>query len=158
MHDLSRTRIIGILAHVDAGKTTLTENLLFNAQAIKQMGSVDNGTSQTDWLDIEKERGISVRASDTSFEWMDYHIKLIDTPGHVDFSSEVERSLTILDGAVLVISAVDGIQPQTEVLLDALLKLKIPFIVFVNKTDRAGADTQVVIQELENDFNIKCVI
>ncbi len=155
MQDISKIRIIGILAHVDAGKTSLTENLLFKTNTIKQLGSVDNGTSQTDWLDIEKERGISVRASDTSFNWKTYSINLIDTPGHVDFSSEVERSLTILDGAVLVISAVDGIQPQTEVLLEALLKLKIPFIIFVNKTDRAGADTEMVLQELENDFKIK---
>ena len=148
-------RIIGILAHVDAGKTTLTENLLYRAKAIKQMGSVDNGTSQTDWLDVEKERGISVRASDTSFTYRNVLINIVDTPGHVDFSSEVERSLTILDGAVLVISAVDGIQPQTEVLLEALQKLKLPFLLFMNKCDRAGADTEMVLQELEKDYGIK---
>ncbi|MCF8372861.1 MAG: TetM/TetW/TetO/TetS family tetracycline resistance ribosomal protection protein [Bacteroidales bacterium] len=155
MKDNIKIRIIGILAHVDAGKTTLTENLLFQAKAIKQLGSVDNGTSQTDWLDIEKERGISVRASDTSFLWEGYTINIIDTPGHVDFSSEVERSLTILDGAVLVVSAVDGIQPQTEVLIEALQKLKTPFLIFVNKTDRAGSDTEAVLQELETDFSLK---
>ncbi|MEA3445777.1 MAG: translation factor GTPase family protein [Bacteroidota bacterium] len=156
MQETSRTRIIGILAHVDAGKTSLSENMLFRANAIKNLGSVDNGTSVTDWLDIEKERGISVRAADTSFFWQNYKITLIDTPGHVDFSSEVERSLSILDGAVLLISAVEGIQPQTEVLIEALQKLKIPFLIFLNKTDRAGADIELVIQELEKDFSIKC--
>ncbi len=156
MQHKTNNLIIGILAHVDAGKTTLTENLLFYAQAIRQLGRVDDGTSKSDWLDVEKERGISVRTSNVSFSWNDYSITLVDTPGHVDFSSEVERSLSILDGAVLVISAVDGVQPQTELIIEALQKLKIPFIIFLNKTDRAGSDIDLVVSELEKDFKINC--
>ncbi len=130
---------IGILAHVDAGKTTLTEQFLYLSGALRKAGSVDSGTTQTDWLPIERERGISVRSAQTSFMWKDHQINLIDTPGHVDFASEVERSLTALDGAVLLVSAVEGIQSHTENLWRALDKMKIPTIVFVNKVDRAGS-------------------
>lgn len=130
---------IGILAHVDAGKTTLTEQFLYLSGALRKAGSVDSGTTQTDWLPIERERGISVRAAQTTFRWKDEQINLIDTPGHVDFAGEVERSLAAIDGAVLLLSAVEGIQSHTENLWRALTKLRIPTIVFINKVDRAGS-------------------
>jgi len=132
MHSTPKLNI-GILAHVDAGKTSLTENLLFLSQAIKVKGQVDKGTTQTDFLDVEKERGITVRSAVATFDWKNIQINLIDTPGHVDFSSDVERSLRVLDCAILVISAVDGIQAHTETLWKALIKYKIPTIFFVNK-------------------------
>lgn len=130
---------IGILAHVDAGKTTLTEQLLYLSGALRKAGSVDSGDTHTDWLPIERERGISVRSAQTTFFWKDCQINLIDTPGHIDFASEVERSLAILDGAVLLVSAVEGIQSYTESLWRALRNLKIPTLIFVNKVDRAGS-------------------
>ena len=130
---------IGILAHVDAGKTTLTEQMLYTSGALRRAGSVDSGDTHTDWLNVERERGISVRSAQTTFFWKGSQINLIDTPGHIDFASEVERSLAILDGAVLIISAVEGIQSYTESLWRALRNLKIPTIIFVNKVDRAGS-------------------
>ena len=135
-------RNLGIFAHVDAGKTTLSEQLLRHAGAIRQAGSVDSGTAYTDNLPVERRRGISVRASCVSLSWKGVTINLIDTPGHVDFSAEVERSLWALDGAVLVVCAREGVQPQTEVLFDALRRQRIPTVIFINKTDREGADVR----------------
>ena len=139
---------IGILAHVDAGKTTLTEQFLFLSGALRQAGNVDSGTTQTDWLPIERERGISVRSAETTFMWKDQQINLIDTPGHVDFAGEVERSLSVIDGAVLLISAVEGIQSHTENLWRALSKLRIPTIVFINKIDRAGSHFDKLCEDI----------
>jgi ribosomal protection tetracycline resistance protein len=139
---------IGILAHVDAGKTTITENLLFHSGIIKEAGRVDLGNTQTDSMELERRRGISIKASATSFTWNDIKINLIDTPGHVDFISEVERSLNVLDGAILVISAVEGIQSQTRILFNTLKALKIPTIIFINKLDRLGADSNKLINEI----------
>ena len=110
---------LGIVAHVDVGKTTLTEQLLFQSGATRSAGSVDQGTARTDFMQVERERGISVRASAAALDWNGVRLNLIDTPGHVDFAAEVERSLRILDGAVLVISSVEGLQPQTELLWEA---------------------------------------
>ena len=138
-----KLRNIGIFAHVDAGKTTLTEHLLMHAGAVRQAGSVDQGTTRTDNLPVERRRGISVKASCVQLTWQDTAINLIDTPGHVDFSAEVERSLWALDGAVLVVCAKSGVQPQTEVLFDALKRQRIPTIIFINKTDLEGADVRV---------------
>ncbi|MCE2439876.1 MAG: TetM/TetW/TetO/TetS family tetracycline resistance ribosomal protection protein [Candidatus Latescibacteria bacterium] len=151
--DSSRIRNLGILAHVDAGKTTVTENLLYLSGAIRSPGNVDKGTSLSDALDVERRRGISVRASAMSFEWAGVRINLIDTPGHVDFSAEVERSLRVLDCAVLVLSAVEGIQAQTESIWAALETLNIPVILFVNKLDRIGADTAKVVDNLKRRFS-----
>jgi len=131
---------IGILAHVDAGKTTLTENILHLSGIISRKGRVDNGDTQTDNMEVERRRGISVRASTTSFVRNGIKFNLIDTPGHVDFVAEVERSLQVLDGVVLIISAVEGLQSQTRVLMDTIMAHKIPTIVFINKIDRSGAD------------------
>lgn len=147
-----KIRNIGILAHVDAGKTTISENFLYLSGQTKKLGSVDEGTSQTDFLDVERERGISVRSSNTTFEWEGVKINLIDTPGHVDFSADVERVLRVLDCAVLVVSAVEGVQAHTETLWNALYDLKIPTIIFINKIDRAGADVELVIKEINKEL------
>ena len=146
---LGRTLNLGILAHVDAGKTTLTERLLYAAGVIDRIGSVDRGTTQTDTLALERQRGITIRAAVASFEIGDVSVNLIDTPGHPDFIAEVERVLAVLDGAVLVVSAVEGVQAQTHVLWRALERLGIPTLFFVNKTDRAGADVERVVAEIE---------
>ena len=145
---MKNLRNIGIFAHVDAGKTTLSEQLLVHAGAVRQKGSVDSGTAHTDTLPVERRRGISVKATCVSFEWKGVQINLIDTPGHVDFSAEVERSLWALDAAVLVVCAAEGVQPQTEVLFAALKEQKIPIVVFLNKTDREGADVGRVLAQI----------
>ncbi len=133
---------MGILAHVDAGKTTLTERLLYAAGVIDTVGDVDAGTTQTDTLALERQRGITIRSAVVSFEIAGVTVNLIDTPGHPDFIAEVERVLGLLDGAVLVISAVEGVQPQTRVLMRALRRLRVPTLLFVNKIDRRGADAK----------------
>jgi len=130
---------LGILAHVDAGKTSLTERLLFAAGVIDEVGSVDEGNTQTDSLALERQRGITIKSAVVSFAVDDITVNLIDTPGHPDFIAEVERALSVLDGAVLVISAVEGVQAQTRVLMRTLQRLGIPTLIFVNKLDRAGA-------------------
>jgi ribosomal protection tetracycline resistance protein len=140
-----RTLNLGILAHVDAGKTTLTERLLYTAGAIDHVGSVDAGTTQTDSLELERERGITIRSAVASFRLGDLAVNLVDTPGHPDFIAEVERVLGVLDGAVLVVSAVEGVQPQTPLLFRALQRLHVPTLIFVNKIDRAGADPELVM-------------
>lgn len=142
-------RNIGILAHVDAGKTTLTEQLLYKSEVIKELGSVDRGTAHTDNLEIEQLRGISVKSTEINLSWKGMNINIIDTPGHVDFVGEVERSLGVLDGAVIVISSVEGVQPQTEVYFNALKQMKIPTIIFINKVDRIGGDVNQVQREIE---------
>jgi ribosomal protection tetracycline resistance protein len=139
---------LGILAHVDAGKTTLTERLLYDAGVIRELGSVDRGTTQTDTLALERQRGITIRAAVVSFPLHGVTVNLIDTPGHPDFIAEVERALGVLDGAVLVVSAVEGVQAQTLVLMRALQRLRIPTLLFVNKTDRMGADVRRVLEEI----------
>ena len=136
-----RTLNLGILAHVDAGKTSLTERLLFTAGVIDEIGSVDDGSTQTDSLALERQRGITIKSAVVSFVVGDVTVNLIDTPGHPDFIAEVERVLSVLDGAVLVVSAVEGVQAQTRVLMRTLERLGIPTLIFVNKIDRGGADT-----------------
>jgi ribosomal protection tetracycline resistance protein len=136
---------LGILAHVDAGKTTLTERLLYAAGVIDEIGSVDAGTTQTDTMALERQRGITIRSAVVSFPLAGVSVNLIDTPGHPDFIAEVERVLSVLDGAVLVISAVEGVQPQTRVLMRALQRLGVPTLLFVNKIDRGGADPDRVL-------------
>ncbi|MBD0736004.1 elongation factor G [Streptomyces sp. CBMA29] len=143
-----RTLNLGILAHVDAGKTSLTERLLFAAGVIDEVGSVDDGSTQTDTLALERRRGITIKSAVVSFEVDDVTVNLIDTPGHPDFIAEVERVLSVLDGAVLVISAVEGVQAQTRVLMRTLRRLRIPVLIFVNKTDRRGARCDEVLRSI----------
>lgn len=141
-------RNVGIFAHVDAGKTTTTEQMLYLSGSIRSLGSVDEGTAQTDWLEVERTRGISVRSAVTRYVWRGTEVNLVDTPGHVDFLSEVERSLRVMDGAVLIVSAVEGVQAQTEVIWQALRDLGIPTLLYVNKLDRIGADPERVMDEI----------
>jgi ribosomal protection tetracycline resistance protein len=143
-----KTLNLGILAHVDAGKTTLTERLLYAAGVIGEIGSVDAGTTQTDSLALERQRGITIKSAVASFLISDVTVNLIDTPGHPDFIAEVERVLSVLDGAVLVISAVEGVQPQTRILFRSLQRLRIPTLLFVNKTDRPGANADGVLRAI----------
>lgn len=151
-------RNIAILAHADAGKTSLTENFLYLAGVTKKPGSVDNATSVTDFLNVEKERGISVRSAHTYFNWKGCHINLIDTPGHVDFSADVERIVRITDAAVLIISAVEGIQSHTLSLWEALKKNQIPCIFFINKIDRIGADTEKLINDIRKELSSHIIL
>jgi len=139
---------LGILAHVDAGKTSLTERLLYTAGVIDQIGSVDAGNTQTDSLQLERQRGITIKSAVASFDIGDTRINLIDTPGHPDFIAEVERVLSVLDGVVLVVSAIEGVQPQTRILMRALQKLRIPTVIFVNKIDRMGARYQSLLEDI----------
>jgi ribosomal protection tetracycline resistance protein len=139
---------LGILAHVDAGKTTLTERLLYAAGVIDDIGSVDDGSTQTDFLALERQRGITIKSAVVSFVIDDVTVNLIDTPGHPDFIAEVERVLSVLDGAVLVVSAAEGVQPQTRLLMRAVQRLRIPTLLFVNKIDRAGAGYERVLEAI----------
>jgi ribosomal protection tetracycline resistance protein len=145
-----KTLNLGILAHVDAGKTSLTERLLYTVGVIDEIGSVDDGSTQTDTLRLERQRGITIKSAVVSFPIDDVTVNLIDTPGHSDFIAEVERVLSVLDGAVLVISAVEGVQAQTRVLFRALQRLGIPTLVFINKIDRSGADGARVLRAIAN--------
>ena len=152
-----RTLNLGILAHVDAGKTTLTERLLYAAGVIDRPGSVDQGSTQTDTLALERQRGITIRSAVVSFPIDDVTVNLIDTPGHPDFIAEVERVLSVLDGAVLVVSAVEGVQPQTRVLMRTLRRLGIPTLVFVNKIDRAGAADERVLRAIADKLDLAVI-
>ena len=152
-----RTLNLGILAHVDAGKTTLTERLLFTAGAIDRLGTVDTGTTQTDSLELERERGITIRSAVASFALGDLAVNLVDTPGHPDFIAEVERVLGVLDGAILVVSAVEGVQPQTPLLFRALERLRVPTLIFVNKIDRAGADPDRTLAAIRRRLSVSAV-
>jgi ribosomal protection tetracycline resistance protein len=145
---LRRTLNLGILAHVDAGKTTLTERLLYAAGVIDDIGSVDDGSTQTDFLALERQRGITIKSAVVSFVIDDVTVNLFDTPGHPDFIAEVERVLSVLDGTVLVVSAAEGVQPQTRLLMRAVQRLRIPTLLFVNKIDRAGACYERVLEAI----------
>ncbi|MBO5525355.1 MAG: TetM/TetW/TetO/TetS family tetracycline resistance ribosomal protection protein [Clostridia bacterium] len=145
---------VGLLAHVDAGKTTLTEQLLYRSGTKRTLGKVDEGTSTTDFLSVERRRGISVKASSVTISAGEAQINLIDTPGHIDFISEVERALSALDVAVLVVSAVEGVQAQTRTLLTALQRMRLPAIVFINKLDRAGASYEKTLSSLKGSADV----
>ncbi|HEM3624188.1 TPA: TetM/TetW/TetO/TetS family tetracycline resistance ribosomal protection protein [Streptococcus suis] len=149
---------LGILAHVDAGKTTLTESLLYTSGAIAELGSVDEGTTRTDTMNLERQRGITIQTAVTSFQWEDVKVNIIDTPGHMDFLAEVYRSLAVLDGAILVISAKDGVQAQTRILFHALRKMNIPTVIFINKIDQAGVDLQSVVQSVRDKLSADIII
>ena len=149
---------IGILAHVDAGKTTLTESLLYTSGAILELGSVDKGTTRTDTMFLERQRGITIQSAVTSFNWNDYKINIVDTPGHTDFITEVYRSLSVLDGAILVISAKDGVQAQTRILFHALQKMNIPTIIFINKIDQDGINLNNIYQNIKEKLSNDIIV
>ncbi len=146
--DLSKIRNIGIMAHIDAGKTTTTERILFYSGVLRRMGEVHDGNAYTDWMDQERERGITITSATVSCFWNDHTINIIDTPGHVDFTAEVERSLRVLDGAVGVFCAVGGVEPQSETVWHQADRYHVPRIAFVNKMDRMGADFDHVVHQM----------
>ncbi len=150
---LKTMRNIGIMAHIDAGKTTTTERILFYSGKSHKIGEVDDGTATMDWMEQEQERGITIQSAATATWWRDYQINIIDTPGHVDFTAEVERSLRVLDGAVAVFCAVGGVEPQSETVWHQADRYKVPRIAFINKMDRLGADFFRVIAEIESKFS-----
>lgn len=137
---LSAIRNIGIMAHIDAGKTTTTERILYYTGKVHKMGEVDKGTATMDWMTQEQERGITITSAATTCWWNDHMINIIDTPGHVDFTVEVERSLRVLDGAIAIFCAVAGVQPQSETVWRQADKYHVPRIAYINKMDRIGAD------------------
>lgn len=150
-------RNIGILAHIDAGKTTLTEQLLFLGGATRRPGAVDHGTTVSDWMVDEQERGITITSAAATFRWRNADITLVDTPGHIDFTMEVERTLRVLDGVVVVVSAPDGIQAQTETVWNQIAFHGLPAIFFINKLDLPGVDTDAVVSELQDRLGIVAV-
>ena len=147
---LEQVRNIGIIAHIDAGKTTTTERILFYTGVIHKLGTVDEGTATMDWMPQEQERGITITAASTTSFWNDCRINIIDTPGHVDFTVEVERSLKVLDGAVIVLCACSGVQPQTETVWRQADRYRVPRIAFINKMDRMGADFDHVMEQMSD--------
>ena len=152
---LDRTRNIGIMAHVDAGKTTTTERILYYTGVTSRIGEVDDGAAFTDWMAQEQERGISITAAATTFSWKGCVVNLIDTPGHVDFTMEVERSLRVLDGAIAVFSAVEGVEPQSETVWRQADRYRIPRLAFINKCDREGADPDRVLVEMREKLGAR---
>ena len=151
--DLKNTRNIGIIAHIDAGKTTVTERILYYTGEIYKMGEVHEGTATMDWMEQEQERGITITSASTTCFWKDKRINLIDTPGHVDFTVEVERSLKVLDGAVVVFCAVGGVEPQSETVWRQADRYKVPRIAFVNKMDRVGCNFNGVLKQIQGRLN-----
>jgi elongation factor G len=162
MADLKLQRNFGIAAHIDAGKTTTTERILRYTGMIHKIGEVHDGAATTDWMEQEKERGITITSAAVSCQWQfpttlgkkdantkDYYFNIIDTPGHVDFTVEVERSMRVLDGLIALFSAVDGVEPQSETVWRQANRYKVPRIGFVNKMDRAGADFLMVVNQVE---------
>jgi len=148
-YDIRRVRNIGIVAHIDAGKTTLTERILYYTGKIHKMGEVHEGTAEMDWMDQERERGITITAAATTVRWRGCQINIIDTPGHVDFTAEVERSLRVLDGAVVVFSGVEGVESQSETVWRQADRYRVPRIAFINKLDRVESDFSAALRAIE---------
>ena len=155
---LEKTRNIGIMAHIDAGKTTTTERILYYTGRTYKMGEVHDGTAVMDWMEQEQERGITITSAATTCFWNDIRINIIDTPGHVDFTAEVERSLRVLDGAIAILGAVEGVEPQTETVWRQADKYRVPRIVFVNKMDRVGADYEMCVSQLRSKLHANPVV
>ncbi|TET36754.1 GTP-binding protein [Candidatus Dependentiae bacterium] len=147
-YPLEKYRNIGIAAHIDAGKTTITERILFYTGISYKIGEVHEGEAVMDWMEQEQERGITITSAATTCFWKDYQVNIIDTPGHIDFTIEVERSLRVLDGVVAVFSGVEGVQPQSETVWRQANRYKVPRIIFVNKLDRIGADYLRVVKDI----------
>ena len=154
---LDKMRNIGIMAHIDAGKTTTTERILYYTKKIHKIGEIDDGQATMDWMAQEQERGITICSAATTTFWKNYQINIIDTPGHVDFTAEVERSLRVLDGAIAVICAVDGVQPQTETVWKQADEFNVPRLCFMNKMDRIGADFFGSMEDVHNKFGVECI-
>ncbi len=154
---ISKIRNIGIMAHIDAGKTTVSERILFYTGKTHKLGEVHDGATQLDWMPQERERGITITSAATTTTWKDHQITLIDTPGHVDFTVEVERSLRVLDGAIALFCAVGGVEPQSEKVWHQSEKYNVPKLAFVNKMDRTGADFFAVLDEIQNDLGANAV-
>jgi len=140
LYPIDKVRNIGIMAHIDAGKTTTTERILYYTGKLHRLGEVHDGAATMDWMEQEKERGITITSAATTCYWADHQINIIDTPGHVDFTAEVERSLRVLDGAIALFCAVGGVEPQSETVWRQADKYQVPRIAFINKMDRVGAD------------------
>ncbi len=151
--ELARTRNIGIIAHIDAGKTTTTERILYYTGSSHHMGDVDDGNTVTDWMEQEKERGITITAATISCEWKGHAINIIDTPGHVDFTAEVERTLRVLDGALVILDSVAGVEPQSETVWNQARRYHVPCIVVANKMDRLGASFEHVVEDVNKKFD-----
>ena len=149
-YSLDMTRNIGIMAHIDAGKTTCTERVLYHTGKIHKIGETHDGASQMDWMAQEQERGITITSAATTAHWKDHRINIIDTPGHVDFTVEVSRSLRVLDGSVALLDAQAGVEPQTETVWRQATEYKVPRIVFVNKMDKMGADFAFSVQSMKD--------
>jgi elongation factor G len=156
--DATKIRNIGFMAHIDAGKTTTTERILYYSGKTHKMGEVHEGTAVMDWMDQEQERGITITSAATTCSWEGYRINIIDTPGHVDFTAEVERALRILDGAIIIMCGVGGVEPQTEKVWYQAAKYKIPRIAYINKLDRLGADYSDVVNQIEEKFAVKTLL
>ena len=154
---LERVRNIGIIAHIDAGKTTSTERILFYTGRIHKIGEVHEGTTTTDWMPQERERGITITSAATYCTWRDFQVNIIDTPGHVDFTAEVERSLRVLDGAIVVFDGVQGVEPQSETVWRQADKYHVPRLVFVNKMDRTGADFFMSVASIHEKLGANAV-
>jgi len=155
---LEKTRNIGIAAHIDAGKTTTTERILYYTGVSYKIGEVHEGTAVMDWMEQEQERGITITSAATTCFWREHRINIIDTPGHVDFTAEVERSLRVLDGAVAVFDAVAGVQPQSETVWRQADKYKVPRIAFMNKMDRVGANFLHSIETMHSRLSAKSAV
>jgi elongation factor G len=153
--NLSRVRNIGFVAHIDAGKTTVTERVLYYTGKIHRMGEVHDGQATMDWMPQEQERGITITSAVTTCEWNNHDIHIIDTPGHVDFTIEVERSLRVLDGAVVILCAVGGVEAQTETVWQQSRKYHVPAMAFINKLDRMGADFNSVLDQIRHRLEVK---
>ena len=154
---MDKKLVIGILAHVDAGKTTLTEGLLYQLGKLRKMGRVDHGDAFLDTHTLERERGITIFSKQALFELDDMQVTLLDTPGHTDFSAETERTLSVLDYCILVVSGTEGVQAHTRTLWNLLATYRIPTFVFVNKMDRDGADRVAVLEELQQELSPACI-
>ena len=154
---VDKVRNVGIMAHIDAGKTTTTERILFYTGKTHKIGEVHEGAATMDWMEQEQERGITITSAATTAQWKGHKINIIDTPGHVDFTVEVERSLRVLDGAVTVLSAKDGVEPQTETVWRQADKYKVPRIVYINKMDIMGADFLNVVQMMKDRLQANAV-
>ena len=157
MAKIDLVRNLGVVAHIDAGKTTVSERFLYHSGRIHKVGDIDDGDTAMDWMEQERERGITITAAATTFEWKKHEIHLIDTPGHVDFTIEVERSLRVLDGAVVVFCGVAGVQPQSETVWHQADKFHVPRIAFVNKLDRIGASFPAAVADIRERLGANAV-